>query len=598
MNATLVIFTRELREKSRLFLACLVLAVVPFLATLLPSARGHRADVTAMVGGFLALCVGAGMAIVLGASVLVRELADRRMSFWFSKPVRPAALWFGKALAALATALVCFGIIAIPAWLSGGDAWRSYWLDDTSPLAVAALGIAVLFLLAHALSTVTRSRSPLLILDFSLALVAAGALLLLVWPVVLGGAVEVAKWMVIATGSAFLLVLMVAPVWQLERGRTDIRRSHAAFSRVFWPAVGAVLLVAGGYVWWLVSATPDDFRGTLTVEQPPQGTNVLLSGTTRGRHDYTATFLVDRATGRYERVPTPPWWGIEWSKDGKVLASLQPSSPFSLRLLELHVNGRGTGIHLNPASRVVLSDDGTRAAVDTGDTLTVYDLATGRVLMSAAGFDPGLSASFWFATNDLVRVIEVPPLRVTELDLRSRTRKSSEPRAMSAPRGAYSTSVSADGTRLFVGGPNVIADARTGEPLATIPGNYVFARMLGDGSVAGISSRTGIPHVHLYAPDGRLRHDLALPPARNVWISGEIEGGKLILATIGAMYVVDLGRGAIERKLDRITGPFPRHSADPRLVRYAATQELAARRDATFVVWSPNAATAPRPLLQ
>ena len=598
MSAAIALFTRELRGRTRLFLSCAVLAVVPFLAALLPAARAHQDDVIAMVGGFLAIIVGAAVALAMGGSVIMRDLAERRMSFWFAKPVHPAALWFGKASAAMLTCLLSFGIIAVPAMLAGGGAWKNYWLGETSVLGVAALGIAVLFLISHAFATVVRSRSMLLALDFFFAIVAVGALLLLVWPVALGGAVEVTKWLAIGITAAVLFVLAIAPVWQLEHGRADIRRSHAAFSRFFWPGIAVVLLVAGGYVWWLVSATPDDFRGTLLVEQPARGSRVLLSGTTRRRGDYTATFLVDRATGRYERVPTPPWWGAEWSQDGRVLARLQPSGLFSMTSLELYANGRGTGIPLGLGSHFVLSDDGTRAAVSDRNTITVYDVATGRTLMSAAGFHPRSTSGFWFVTNDLLRVIEVPPLRITQLDVRTRTKTSSAPRAMSSPRGSYTTSVSGDGTRLFIGGPNVVVDARTGEPLATIPGTYVYARMLNDGSVAGISYAAGAPHLQLYAPDGRRLHDLALAPSRNVWISGEIEGGKLILATIGAMYVVDVRRGAIERKLDGITGPFPRNSVDPRLIRYAAGQELAGRQNRQFIVWTHDGRAETRPLLQ
>jgi hypothetical protein len=599
MNAALVLFTSELRAKSRLFIGSAVLATVPFLAALLPAARAHQDDVVAMVGGFLAICAGTAMALTAGGSVILRELADRRMSFWFARPISPAALWFGKASAALLTCLISFGIIAVPAMLAGGAAWKSYWLGETSVLAICALAITVLFLISHALATVVRSRSVLLALDFLFAIVAIGALLLLLWPVMLGEAVEVTKWLVLAIAAAVLVVLAIAPVWQLERGRADIRRSHAAFSRFFWPGVGAILLIAGGYVAWLVSATPDDFHGTLLVEQPPHGTKVLATGTTRGRGDYTATFLIDRATGRYKRVGTPPWWGIESSKDGRVVAWLQPSGLFSGSSLELYVNGRATGIEISRASAFVLSDDGTRAAIDSGNGVTVYDTASGRMLMSASGFDSRTTASFWFVTNDLVRVIEVPPLRITELDVRTRTKRLTGERPMSAPRGAFTTSVSADGTRLFVGGPNVIADGRTGATIAAIPGTYIVARMLHDGGVAGISHESGVPHLHLYAPDGRRLHDLALAPARNVWISGEIEGGKLLLATIGAMYVVDVPRGAIVRKREQITGPLPRNSPDPRLIRYGATQEFVARgKGRRLVVWKHEGRAEARPLLQ
>ena len=93
MSAAIALFTRELRGRTRLFVSCAVLACVPFLATLLPAAQAHRADVIAMVGGFLAICVGAAVALATGGSVIMRDLAERRMSFWFAKPLHPAALW-------------------------------------------------------------------------------------------------------------------------------------------------------------------------------------------------------------------------------------------------------------------------------------------------------------------------------------------------------------------------------------------------------------------------------------------------------------------------------------------------------------------------
>ncbi|HEX6083299.1 MAG TPA: hypothetical protein VF266_02160 [Thermoanaerobaculia bacterium] len=598
MSAAIALFTRELRGRTRLFVSCAVLACVPFLATLLPAAQAHRADVIAMVGGFLAICVGAAVALATGGSVIVRDLAERRMSFWFAKPLHPAALWFGKASAALLTCLLSFAIIAVPAMLAGGGAWKNYWLGETSVLGVSALGIAVLFLVSHAFATVVRSRSLLLALDFFFAVVAVGALLLLVWPVVLGGAVEVTKWLALGIAAAMLAVLAIAPVWQLERGRADIRRSHAAFSRFFWPGIGVVLLVAGSYVAWLVSAKPADLQTVASVEQAPRSTKVLVTGTAAGRGDYQSTFLLDRTTGSYERVATPPWWGIESSQDGKVLAWLQPSGLFRVRQLELHVNGRATGILASLSSRMVLSGDGARVAIDNGRTVTVYDVATGRIAGSAAGFDSRSQASMYFVTSDLLRVVETPPLRIAELDLRTRRLTRTGSPLSAALRN--SVSVSGDGTRMFVRGPNVIADARSGAAIATLDAErYGAASMLHDGSVVAAAFAKGAARVHLYGPDGVRRHELTLPGTPGLWITGEVEGGRVLLTTRHGMLVVDVNRGVIVRKLDGVRGPTPHLGADPRLVRYGASEELVGRTEkGQLVLWQPEGQAAPRPLLR
>ncbi|HYC89039.1 MAG TPA: hypothetical protein VEO54_07500 [Thermoanaerobaculia bacterium] len=597
MNAALALFTYELRAKSRLFIGCAVLAVVPFLATLLPSARGNARDVVAMVGGFLAIIIGLTIAAMMSRAAIVNELVERRMSFWFAKPIRPAALWLGKASAALVTSVLCFTMIAVPAMLFAGPAWKHLWTDGPPVLAAAAFGMVWLFLLGHTVNTVTRSRSLLLALDFCFLLIAAGALVLIARPVLLGGGTAVLKRLVFAIVGGLLVVAAIAPVWQLRHGRADIRRSHAAFSRFFWPCIGVILLLAGGYVAWLVSATPGDLREILEVAQPPRGPKVLVTGNPANRGDYHATFIIDTATGRYDRVSTPPWWGLESSKDGKTFAWLQPSGGFRARQLELYVNGRATGILTSLSSRMVLSDDGTRLATDSGSTVTVYDVATGRIAGSAAGFDPRSQASMYFVTSDLLRIIETTPLRIAELDLRTRRLTRTESPLPAAPRNGLT--VSGDGTRMFLRGKNMIVDARSGTILAALePARYNVASMLHDGSVVAAASANGTAHVHIYGPGGEHRHELTLPETPGLWITGEVEGGKVLLATRRGMLVVDVNRGTIVRRVDGVRGPMPRFSADPRLIRYAADQELVGRtEDGKLVVWKHEGRAEARPLL-
>ena len=82
-----------------------------------------------------------------------------------------------------------------------------------------------------------------------------------------------ARRILIGVGVAASVILAVAPAWQLAHGRTDARRGHAALSRFVWVGLGAVLLVAAGYVAWVVSADPADLREVLSVDQPANGTS-------------------------------------------------------------------------------------------------------------------------------------------------------------------------------------------------------------------------------------------------------------------------------------------------------------------------------------
>jgi len=605
VKTTMIIAAREVREKARLFLACAGLSLVPFAATLLPGARGQSGDVLAVVGGFLAAILGFGIAVALGGSTIVRDLAERRMSFYFTKPVSAPAIWIGKATAGILVSLACFAIIAVPSALVARKAWAIQWLGDTEPLVIAAFTIVVLFFLSHTMSTIIRSRSPLLALDFLFSIVAVAAVCLIVRPLVIGLATDLAEMLLRAIGVAVVIVLALAPVWQLANGRSDIRRSHAALMRFLWPSIAIVLLIAGGTVAWLIRVSPTDIVVS-HVAQPRHGTSVIVTGRAQRAADYHATFVIDRATGRSTRIGTPPWWGSQFSDDGRVHVWLQPVGFFSLEGLELHTMQGATGIVMSPSASFVLSSDGSRVAITNGMLLTVHELATGKLLASGAGLDASSRHQIFFLTPDVVRVFEYQrrlnaptPLRIFELDVRARSIRKTGERMFEMTQQAVS--VSGDGARMFIRGSNVIADGRTGETIAEIKTeNLSSSRMLFDGRVALVTHDGLVPHLRIYDRDGAPRRDVAFPKVRSVGIVGETENGKLILASYTARttFVVDPTSGVIEQTLEGVKGPMPQWSADPRLMRYAADQEfVGVNTSGKLVAWKNEGRASARPLL-
>jgi hypothetical protein len=596
-----IIAAREVREKARLFLICAVLAVVPFAATLLPGTRANAPAAIALVGGFLAAILGLGISAALGASTVARDLSEKRMSFYFTRPVGAPALWLGKASASLFVSFACAALIALPAFFASRRQWTMHWLGDVEPLAALAAAIVVVFFLAHVLSSVIRSRSPLLALDFLFLTVALAAVYLILRPLVLAAAVAAIAAVQIGIGVAVLLVLAVAPVWQLANGRSDIRRSHAALMRFLWPAIAIVLLVAGGAVAWIVHVAPEDVVVT-SIEQPRRGSAVIVTGTAPHRLDYHATFLIDRATGKFTRIAAPLWWGAQFSDDGRIAVWLQPEGLFSQQLELLTTHGPA-GITLSRAAELVLSGDGTRVAITNGNLLAVHELATGRLLASAAGLDGRARQQLFFVTPELVRVIEyehrmgaATPLRIFELDVRARATRRTGERLLQSPR--QPVSVSGDGARMYVRGANLIADGRTGETIAQLPVAHVTdGEMLHDGRVALIERVGAVPHLRTFDRDGAPRHDLPFPGVRSLWIAAETGNGKLILAAFGkTMIVVDIATGTVERTLQGLRGPLPRWTPDPRLARFAADQELVGMDErGKLVTWSPSR-PAPRPL--
>src|SRR5204862_4411388 len=127
-----------------------------------------------------------------------------------------------------------------------------------------------------------------------------------------------------ALGIGLFVILAVAPVWQLARGRTDMRRSHAAFSMFFWSAIATLLAIAAAGFLWLRASTPADLVEVEDIAQASSGGWALVTGVSAHRGDFRSTFLLNAGTGKYARL-TVPWSGVQWSRDGRVAAWIQPS---------------------------------------------------------------------------------------------------------------------------------------------------------------------------------------------------------------------------------------------------------------------------------
>ncbi len=589
MNTALLIAARDVREKGRLFLIAAVLACMPFLATLLPTSRGHHAEVIATLGGFIGLVVGLGLATGLGITTIGSDLSSGRLSYWFSKPIHAGSLWAGRALGALFSSFACFAIIAVPAALAAdsaivfryGGGWKL-------PLALIA-AMAALFLAGHTVSTMLRSRSLVLGVDLAGAIVTTGLLSIIMRPLLF---TPVLEFMLVGLAIAIMIVLSVAPYWQLANGRTDPRRSHAALSRAIWAGVAVVLILAGSLVWWLSSGKPQDFDRVLSIKQTPAGNAVFVSGSGPFRRGLDHTFALSPATGDSDRLDVAHS-GIALSRDSRFAAWIEPGlfrwSRGTLVVRDLSKNEDSTiDIELPLFADISFSDDGARLAVRNGGTIAVHDRASGK-LLAAMPVEARLRHSFWFVSPDVLRVVShkpagrtAVPLEIVELDVRTKTRTVTGS-SMIQPR-FDAVSVSADGSRMLLRASRLIVDGRTGATIATLPEGadcFWCSTMLSDGRV--VTSRRGEKsnRVTIFSREGVLQREIVLP-VRASAIVGERTDGKLIFLGFsmgGAyrnMFVVDGNRGTIERTLHDVRGPAPSWSPDPRLTVYDAKAKLAA----------------------
>lgn len=567
MKAAVLIASRELRDRTRLFLIAAAMAVVPFGAAL--TVRENRQLAIATVACFLAAAYTQALAVALGVSSIGRELTEKRLSFLFSKPVSAASIWIGKAMAGLLTLLGAFAIVVLPTYLFAHDGWRESWTVGGGAITVYTLLLGpVLFFGSHAASTMLRSRSALVAVDFALLVVMLIAIFAVTRPILLGGGLDVVLKMLLFLGVSVLAILIVAPVWQLARGRIDPRRNHAAFSTVLWSGVAVVVIAAAGYAYWVISA-PLAGIVPYTIEQSPSGRSILVSGQAPNRGSYVASFLVDSTDGSRERVTTP--WGLtQISNDGRRMVWLESdellprNGTFRVytRALEPAAKQRATSITIRNPWQSLLSDDGSRIAFIAGNQLEVYELGSDRQLGAATGIHNGSRWSrMFFAGPNVVRIVqshraETERFRILEFDL---TRKKLSTTAdwpahrSRLPNSYFSVNVTGDGSRIFIREEGTIHDARTGALLLTLPippGKAFFSSMLRDGST--IVTRDS--KLYQFDANGELIREIPIP-APQAGLVGQVGASKVLLSRRGMersewrLLLVDLATGKVDVEL-------------------------------------------------
>jgi hypothetical protein len=559
MNTAVIIASRELRDRTRLFLIAAAMAVVPFGAAL--TVRENRQVAIAMVACFLASAYTGALAVALGVSSVGRDLTEKRLSFFFAKPVSAASIWTGKAMAALLTLAGAFAIVVLPAFLFVNDGWMYNWPVGGRALTIytAVIG-TVLFFTSHAASTMFRSRSALIAVDFVLLAAMLTAILAMTRPILLGGGLDLVLKMLVVISASLLVILAVAPIWQLARGRIDPRRNHAAFSTVLWSSAAVVVTVAAGYALWVISAPLSSLTHLYNVDQSPSGQWLSLSGQTANRGEYQATFLVDAASGERQRVPVAPWSTVHVSRDGKTAVWMESDELIPrigtfrvyTRRLEPGAKPVATPLVMKAPRTAQLSDDGSRLAVTTPDKIEVYEVGTGRLLGATTGIGSTTRQSIFFAGPDVVRLLEISfgaasTMRIREFDVRRRKLTTTPERP--APRSVM-VQVNRDGSRLFLRQDAVVLDTKTGNVLATLPvksARPFFSAMLNDGSTV-VTKDSKLYH---FDPNGALLAEIPIP-VQHAGVVGLVGRSKVLLTSGSTnaedwrMLVVDLSTRKVE----------------------------------------------------
>lgn len=399
MKAVLAIAAREVSSRRFVVLAGSALGIVPLVLSWLTPWPGItpaevRAGASLLIAGVLALAVP----VMTGSSVFGSDLSERRIGFYFARPVPAFSIWAGKVGGGLVVVHAAVLASLVPAWLAG-SLHRDSWM-----LLAILTAPGLLFLIANAVSTSVRSRSPWIAVDFAAGLITSGLLWLAFRRTVLQlsgagnlGNTRVTTFFQIAAGTALavlVLALLAGSYLQTASGRVDLARAHRSHSIGFWGLVLTFSLFADVSTRWLVNASVDSLAA-YWVRPGPSGTWVWVTGSLPGLRSFVPhTFLIEPESGRNLEIRPAvfPWSGASAiSQEGNraVWVKVDPltkSRGLELVAVDLTSPDPLSGARRYPLSgfptRLVLSRDGALAALQVDETIQVLESASGKIVGS------------------------------------------------------------------------------------------------------------------------------------------------------------------------------------------------------------------------
>jgi hypothetical protein len=563
MKGTLAVAAREIAERKLLFFGAFVAGLLPLGLPLLPALRGNAHDARIVAMLFLAATISLAFPLVFGTTILVGDIAQKRLSFLFSRPLPATSIWAGKLLGALLITIGCASLAVAPIFFVEGESAFSYdtfGFGSRGPLVLAIPGVLLLLLLAHVVASMARLRSAWVVLDFFLAVVFAVAITLSIRSLFFTGfwefhegvrprELQVPLWWL---PLSVLAVLLAASCVQVADGRTDARRSHGALSATLWGLTAVFTAILGGLAWWVASAGPQDlvaFDGG--IQTVPRGSWVALAGAVRNRGAADAAFLYDTASGRYVKLHGSG--EVAFSADGAHAVWFEESQGFferkrsgALRIASLDAVEPAaivSDVETNVWAEFALSPSGRRLAVLESTVLTAYDVSSpGNPKQLAAIRLEDSSRTLVFVDEDTIRLVpryyngprrDIAPaaLEITELSLPSkkslvtgRIERDALPRLR----------ISADG-RYLVGTRDkrlTLHDGHTGSLVATLSEDLEAPKMRflpgGRMAVAGIAGASA--RLLFFEGEKASARSIELGPAASVVLGGEIAPGRVAVA--------------------------------------------------------------------
>lgn len=254
--SALAVFRREWTGRGNVLLLALGMGCLQLIGLRFNTDPGTHYDkaivMTVGTGTGLAWVVAA----LFGATMVGRDLEERRFGFLLNQPIRLGEIFVGKVGAGLCLAMLSGLLVCLPPLLLGG-AWQQFLFKDWLQLAGLWLaGSVVLLLLFHVVSIQVRSRSPWLVLDLAAwsAFVWGARILSLRLISVEAFPEMVQLWLVLLV--VVTLGLGLAGYLQVAEGRADLHRGHRWASMTLAISLGLALLVGWAQAAWTLKHRP------------------------------------------------------------------------------------------------------------------------------------------------------------------------------------------------------------------------------------------------------------------------------------------------------------------------------------------------------
>ena len=411
---------REIKERRSVLAAAAVAGVFPFLVALLPQFQSSAAALRGNTAFLTTSIFGLGLGLMLGDSILARELVEGRIGFYFSRPLPAVSIWGGKLLAAFLLTAAAIALCLLPVAIADnvhlGGVLKTF--DVLTLGGVLILATTSLALVLHAITIALRTRSLWLAVDLAL-LVLTTAALVSAYSIVLDLAVSsngfgAERTLKKLLASVVWTALVAASFAQVVFGRTDTRRAHAALSLTFWSIVAPALGVLHGYVLYCRDAPLGSLSSVRVAQAAAQGSWVRVTGHI-SRGGYSSSFLVDSESGHWLGVGATK--GFAFSSDGhraawiRITGSIGRGEIQDLFLADLTTESPVAARSTIPIRTwwptIALSADGSRLAVLEAQMISVYALPEERLLAStqmpvSTSGEPEIP---FFLSNDDVRVV-------------------------------------------------------------------------------------------------------------------------------------------------------------------------------------------------